>query len=114
MIPLSWGLVAGAGIALAGTLAVSGVWIKSLQADVQQRDNIITAMRDEVMRQNASIAEWEQTAREAAQDGAEALAAASKAAEAHRTRAAALQARILAAQHTTCGPAIQEIREALR
>lgn len=90
---------------------------EQLAACAKKRDTAETALvqlEGAKKLQDAEIERMRLEAEEQQKKAAQALAQARQAAQARQGQIKALQARILAAERSDCGSALQEIREALR
>lgn len=115
--------VAG-GVTLAAALAAGGLWLhaRGLQAELQERDDTIAALRvdigrcsDQVRDQNAALKRLVENADAAREKAAQALERARQVSTAQQGQIDALQARILRPPADAgCAAALTEIREQLR
>lgn len=114
--------VAG-GITLAALLAAGGLWLhaRGLQAELQERDDVIAALRvdigrcgDQVRDQNAALKRLVENADAAREKAAQALERVRSVSRAQQSTIDELQARILRPPADAgCAAALGEIRSAL-
>lgn len=97
-----------AGIA---ALLAAGLWVQTHR--IGQLTDALVEQRAKVATLEASEREWSAQAEAAVKDSAAKLKQAREQVKGAKAEVTRLQARILAAEHSTCGPAVQEIRDAL-